>query len=96
MWRLKRLYERAIERVKGNWASSDTATESFSDTDHVYALDLNIFGERSLFELLCIARTSIGRRGLANYAAESTCVKESRCSASSILTSPNGTRSKTG
>ena len=44
--------------------------------DHVYAADLNVFGEGSLFELLCIARTSIGRRGLANYLLEAPGLEE--------------------
>jgi MutS domain V len=76
MWRLKRFYDRAIRRVKGNWASSETAAESLSETDHVYARDLNIFGEGSLFDLLCIARTSIGRRGLANYLVAAPTLEE--------------------
>jgi hypothetical protein len=65
--RLQRFYDRAVQRVKGNWAGSQTKGERFSEADHVYARDLTIFGEGSLFELLCTARTSIGRRGLANY-----------------------------
>jgi DNA mismatch repair ATPase MutS len=67
IWRLKRFYERSLERVKGNWAGAGFAGEEFSEPDHVYAADLNVLGEGSLFEMLCIARTSIGRRGLADY-----------------------------
>jgi hypothetical protein len=67
MWRLKRFYDRAVERVKGNWARSRVTGAEFCVPDHVYAADLQVFGEGSLFELLCLARTSIGRRGLANY-----------------------------
>ncbi len=66
MWRLKRFYDRAVERVKGNWAGAGITGEEFSDSGHVYATDLSIFGEGSLFELLCTARTSIGRRALAD------------------------------
>jgi len=76
MWRLKGFYGRAVHRVKGNWARSGVTGEEFSDADHVYASDLHIFGDGSLFELLCIARTSIGQRGLANYLLEAPVLEE--------------------
>lgn len=72
----ERLYERAIQRIQGNWVGIGVTGEEFGKADHVYAADLNIFGEGSLFELLCIARTSIGRRGLANYLLEAPTTKE--------------------
>jgi MutS-like protein len=68
MWRLKRFYDRAVQRMKGDWAGAGvTGEEEFNDPSHVYATDLHVFGEGSLFQLLCTVRTSIGRRGLANY-----------------------------
>jgi hypothetical protein len=67
MWRLKRFYDRAVQRVRGNWAGAGVTGEEFNDPSHVYATDLHVFGEGSLFQLLCTVRTSIGRRGLANY-----------------------------
>jgi hypothetical protein len=67
MWRLKRFYERAMQRVRGDWAGRGVTGEEFSDPAHVYATDLQVFGEGSLFELLCAVRSSIGRRGLAAY-----------------------------
>jgi hypothetical protein len=76
MWRLKRFYDRAVQRVKGNWARSGSTGEEFSDPGHVYATDLHVFGEGSLFELLCTVRTSIGRRGLANYLLKPPVVEE--------------------
>jgi hypothetical protein len=78
LWRLKRFYDRSVQRVKGNWARSGFAGEEFGGPNHVYAADLNVLGEGSLFELLCIARTSIGRRGLANYLLEAPAVEETR------------------
>lgn len=50
--------------------------EEFSDPGHVYARDLNVFGEGSLFELLCTARTAIGQRGLAEYLLRAPAVEE--------------------
>jgi hypothetical protein len=67
IWRLRRFYDRAMERVKGNWAGRGASGDEFDDPGHVYARDLSVFGEGSLFELLCTARTAIGRRGLADY-----------------------------
>ena len=67
LWRLTSLYERSVRRVKGDWAGSGVTGEEFSDATHVFAKDLHIFGEGSLFELLCTVRTAIGQRGLANY-----------------------------
>jgi len=66
-WRLKLFYDRAVRRVKGDWAYTKAPGEVFDDPDHVYARDLTIFGEGSLFQLLDVTRTSIGQRGLASY-----------------------------
>jgi hypothetical protein len=76
MWRLKRFYERAVGRLEGDWPRSGITGEEFSDPEHVYTSDLHVFGEGSLFEMLCIARTSIGRRGLANYLLEPPVLEE--------------------
>jgi hypothetical protein len=76
MWRLKRFYERAVQRVRGDWAGCGVTGEEFSDPGHVYATDLHVFGEGSLFELLCTVRTSIGRRGLANYLLKTPTLEE--------------------
>jgi len=78
MSRLQRFYERGIERLQGKWTGFGNTGEEFSDPDHVYAEDLHIFGEGSLFQLVCEARTSIGRRGLADYLLASPSVEETR------------------
>jgi len=67
LWRLTCFCERAVRRIQGKWACSGISGEEFVRTDHVYARDLNVVGEGSLFELLCIAKTSIGQQGLANF-----------------------------
>ncbi|HVX67439.1 MAG TPA: hypothetical protein VHA11_12590 [Bryobacteraceae bacterium] len=76
MGRLRRFYARAVQRVQGNWAGHGVSGEEFADSAHRYASDLNVFGEGSLFELLCTARTAIGRRGLAKYLLETPAVGE--------------------
>ena len=67
MFRLQAFYGRAVNRLKDHWARSGTGGGEFSEAAHPYARDLNIFGEGSLFELLCTVRTAIGQRGLAEY-----------------------------
>jgi DNA mismatch repair ATPase MutS len=62
--------------VQGNWACSGISGEEFVQADHVYAQDLNVAGEGSLFELLCIAKTSIGRQGLAHYLLDAAAPEE--------------------
>jgi hypothetical protein len=76
MRRLQRYYRRASQRVKGLWAGEGFTGDEFDDANHLYARDLGVFGNGSLFELLCIARTAIGRRGLANYLLEAPALDE--------------------
>ncbi len=78
LWRLSRFYERSVQRVKGNWAGSGATGEEFGQHGHAYAADLHVLGEGSLFELLCIARTSIGQRGLAKYLLEAAPLEQPR------------------
>ncbi|HEY1496285.1 MAG TPA: hypothetical protein VGF49_17155 [Candidatus Solibacter sp.] len=77
-WRLKRFYSGGLERAAGEWAGKGFGGDEFHDADHLYARDLGVFGEGSLFELLCIARTAIGRRGLARYLVEGSPLEEIR------------------
>lgn len=76
MGRLQGFYYRAVGRINGIWAGQGFTGDEFNDADHVYAKDLSIFGEGSLFELLSIARTAIGRRGLAKYLLEAPTLDE--------------------
>ena len=48
----------------------------FAEPGHAYARDLDIFGEGSLFDMLCTARTAIGQRGLADYLLKTPSVEE--------------------
>jgi DNA mismatch repair ATPase MutS len=76
--RLERFYRRAVERVQGNWVGNGASGEEFIDPAHIYANDLNVFGEGSLFELLCTARTANGQRGLADYLLKIPALEETR------------------
>jgi hypothetical protein len=60
-------YEYSLARLGDTWAGLGNAGERFKDAHHPYAEDLDIFGQGSLFELLCTARTRAGEERLANW-----------------------------
>src|SRR5688500_5250845 len=53
-------YERALARLNGQWAGTGETGERFLEDDHLYAADLDIFGDASLYHLLCADRSRIG------------------------------------
>jgi hypothetical protein len=64
-------YERALARLDGRWVGTGGDTGArFLDDDHLYARDLDLFGDGSLFELLSAARTRIGEQTLAAWLRE--------------------------
>ena len=60
-------HERALARLDGRFAGAGTAGDAYADPDHPYALDLDLFGKGSVFELLCSARTRPGEARLAAW-----------------------------
>jgi len=60
-------YETGLAHLDNRWAGTGTAGDRFLDPHHPYVLDLDLFGEGSLFELLCAARTSMGQNALAAW-----------------------------
>ncbi|MFZ0805774.1 MAG: mismatch repair protein, partial [Candidatus Sulfotelmatobacter sp.] len=65
--RAVRFYERGVARIEDRWAGTGETGERFNDPHHVYAADLDLFGEGSLFELLSTARTRMGEETLAKW-----------------------------
>jgi hypothetical protein len=65
--RLRGFYQSGVDRMIGDWAGKGASGEEFEPPAHLYARDLNLFGSGSMFELLCTARTQVGRRKLASY-----------------------------
>lgn len=59
-------YEKGMARLKHDWNALDEGQE-FIDPDHIYATDLDLFGRGSLFQLVCSARTQVGRDALAAW-----------------------------
>lgn len=60
-------YERGIARLNGQWAGQGQTGLHFQDEKHPYAIDLDIFGRGSLFELISTARTRAGEETLARW-----------------------------
>jgi hypothetical protein len=61
------IYARGIARIEDRWAGSGQTGEEFKDPLHLYAEDLDILGEGSLFQLLSTARTNMGKQCLARW-----------------------------
>jgi hypothetical protein len=60
-------YERALARLDGRWAGAGETGARFLDEHHLYAQDLDLFGNGSLFQLVSSARTRMGEETLAAW-----------------------------
>ncbi|MGH8180810.1 MAG: MutS-related protein, partial [Steroidobacteraceae bacterium] len=65
--RIAQFHRRGLARLEDRWPGTGNRGERFVDLHHVYAADLDLFGEGSLFELLCAARTRMGEETLAQW-----------------------------
>jgi hypothetical protein len=65
--RAVKFYERGLARIEDRWAGTGETGERFNDPHHIYAADLDLFGNASLFQLLSTARTRIGEERLAKW-----------------------------
>lgn len=74
--RLVAYYEQGLARLNGEWIGKGNTGDQFLDPAHPYARDLDIFGEGSLFELLCLARTRGGEQLLADWLSAPAGVEE--------------------
>jgi len=61
------LYQRGLARIDDRWSGNGDTGEKFRVPGHVYAEDLDILGQESLFQLLCSARTQMGEAALAQW-----------------------------
>jgi hypothetical protein len=65
--RAAEVYRRGIARMEDRWAGAGDTGDEFKDPLHLYAEDLDILGQGSLFQLLSTARTRMGRKCLARW-----------------------------
>ncbi|HKY33522.1 MAG TPA: DNA mismatch repair protein MutS [Candidatus Polarisedimenticolia bacterium] len=60
-------YQRCLDRLDHRWAGRGEPGLRFIQPGHLFAADLDLFGEGSLFEMLCTARTRAGEEALATW-----------------------------
>jgi hypothetical protein len=60
-------YTTAHRRINDRWVDDGITGERYHDPDHPYAGDLDLFGQGSLFQLICRARTRLGENTLAQW-----------------------------
>ncbi len=65
--RIVNFYDLGLSRLHQEWQGQGIDGKEFLPNNHIYASDLNLFGEGSVFELLCTARTGVGRAMLASW-----------------------------
>ncbi|MEY4940860.1 MAG: hypothetical protein RIQ93_2595 [Verrucomicrobiota bacterium] len=75
---LRGFYLRGIDRMEHTWHGTGQSGEDYREDGHLYDHDLHILGSGSLFELLCTARTEIGRRRLAEFLLRPASADEAR------------------
>jgi hypothetical protein len=77
-------YRAGLARIEDRWAGGGLQGARFADLHHVYAADLDLFGQGGLFELLCAARTRMGEEALADWLLRPASVGEIRARQASI------------
>lgn len=58
-------YEDFLKRISGDWTTFNETGSEYLESGHPYSSDLNVFGPKSLFQLLNLAHTFKGRQRLA-------------------------------
>jgi hypothetical protein len=71
--RAERFYSAGLARLEDRWIGLGSQGERFADPHHPFAVDLDLFGRGSLFELLCQARTRAGEDALARWLLSGAC-----------------------
>ena len=61
------VYRHGLARIEDRWPGMGSTGERFNDPHHVYAADLDLFGNGGLFQLLSLARTRMGEDTLARW-----------------------------
>ncbi|HWO12357.1 MAG TPA: hypothetical protein VNN80_22830, partial [Polyangiaceae bacterium] len=66
-WRFWRVNENAARRARDDWQSLPEDGAAFAEPKHPFSADLDVFGQRSLFQFINVAHTSYGQAALAGY-----------------------------
>ena len=84
-------YQRGLARLEDRWTGSGEAGSQFINTSHAYSDDLDLFGDGSLFQLLCTAQTTTGTETLSGWLlqpAEPEVVQQRQAAATDLATRP--------
>jgi hypothetical protein len=65
--RAVQFYRAGLDRLRDQWHGKGRSGARFNAQHHIYAADLDLFGNDSLYELLCAARTHMGEETLAQW-----------------------------
>jgi hypothetical protein len=82
--RAAELYDRGLDRLEDRWAGVGPTGASLTPIDHPYAVDLDITGPGSLFQLMATARTGPGRQALARWLLDSSTVDAARARSEAV------------
>ncbi|RYD84634.1 MAG: DNA mismatch repair protein [Verrucomicrobiaceae bacterium] len=74
--RLLLINERGIGRLSGEWKALKEQGIQFLDRSHPYAVDLDVFGPKSLFQWICTAHSPQGQEKLAGFLANRAALEE--------------------
>jgi MutS domain V len=67
MQRAAAFHQRGLDRLDDCWMGKGDQGSGYSDEEHLYSADLDVFGKASLYERLCEAHTREGRDILAGW-----------------------------
>ena len=72
------VYDHGLARLEDRWRGRGPEGNEFRDPAHPYAEDLDLFGEGSLFQLICTARTPAGAKRIADWLRAAATTSEIR------------------
>ncbi|NLV17527.1 MAG: DNA mismatch repair protein MutS [Syntrophomonadaceae bacterium] len=58
------IQRRYLSRIDGTWVRFEDCGLEFVDSSHPYTYDLDVFGRQSLFQMISVAQTVVGRNHL--------------------------------
>ncbi len=65
--RAVKFYDDGLARLDDRWTGQGPTGEAYLSHEHPYAADLDLFGDGSLFQLMCAARLQTGEATLAGW-----------------------------
>ncbi len=74
--RMASFYEAGLARIAGEFRGRGPEGRGYLRGGHLYAIDLDLLGDGSLFQLLCLAQTRHGERKLAGWLLDTAGAEE--------------------